>query len=310
MTNETVAVSVVIPTFRRPERAVKAARSILAQDYNAAFELVLVDNDPDGSALEVLQALVAEASIPVRVLHQAEAGVASARNMGVANVRGDFVAFLDDDEIAPIHWLTAMMATQARVSADVVFGPVRTLLGIEVGAHQEFFDAFFAREANHAEGVIDEVYGCGCSLIRRSLFRGETPFALSRNETGGEDDLLFEGLQNAGCVFAWSPEGWVEETPEPHRVSLDYTMRRSFAYGQGPATHAWTSVPRKPFRTAMWMGVGVVQALVYAPLSFGAFILRLNRRAFLYRRLMEAIGKVLWFGGLKPRFYGAAVLSN
>ena len=51
------SVSIIIPTFRRPERAIEAARSALAQACEAPFEVVLVDNDPTGSALEPLRAL-------------------------------------------------------------------------------------------------------------------------------------------------------------------------------------------------------------------------------------------------------------
>src|SRR5262245_30198167 len=98
----TLNVSIVIPTFRRPERALVAARSALAQVCDAAFEVVLVDNDPAGSALEPLRAL---GDRRVTVIHEPRAGVANARNSGLAAARGEMIAFLDDDETAPEHWL-------------------------------------------------------------------------------------------------------------------------------------------------------------------------------------------------------------
>ena len=53
----TPAVSIIIPTFRRPARALAAAQSAIAQTCSVAFEIVLVDNDPAGSAMWPLRAL-------------------------------------------------------------------------------------------------------------------------------------------------------------------------------------------------------------------------------------------------------------
>ena len=80
------AVSIIIPTFRRPAPALAAARSALAQTCSVAFEIVLVDNDPSGSAMGPLRAL---ADPRVTVVHEPAAGVANARNAGLRMARGD-----------------------------------------------------------------------------------------------------------------------------------------------------------------------------------------------------------------------------
>lgn len=300
-------VSIVIPTFRRPERALEATRSALAQACDATFEVVLVDNDPEGSALATLRALD---DPRVVVLHEPRPGVANARNAGLRAARGDLIAFLDDDEIAPPDWLGELMREQADHKADVVFGPVRTRLASPPRAHRAYFEAFFAREPGHGEGLIDCFYGCGCSLIRRAALPSAEPFSAARNEIGGEDDLLFQTMEAAGARFAWAPGAWVWETPEPSRVTLSYTLRRAFAYGQGPATQAW-SKPRKDFAAiGFWMAVGLVQTLVYGLIATGSFIAKTQSRAFAYRRFVEGVGKLLWFPVIKPRFYGAARLPK
>jgi glycosyltransferase involved in cell wall biosynthesis len=121
----TPAVSIIIPTFRRPARALVAARSALAQTCSLAFEIVLVDNDPAGSAMGPLRALT---DPRITVVHEPGAGVANARNAGLRVARADIIAFLDDDEIAPPAWLGALLRVQKLSGADVVFGPVRTKL--------------------------------------------------------------------------------------------------------------------------------------------------------------------------------------
>ncbi len=300
-------VSIVIPTFRRPECAVEAARSALAQTGTAAFEVVLVDNDPEGSALGPLRAL----SDPrIVVCHEPRAGVANARNAGLRAARGKFIAFLDDDEIAPPAWLAELLRVQNEQQADVVFGPVRTRLVSPPRAHRAYFEAFFARDPGHAEGVIDRFYGCGCSLLRVAALPGAAPFSPERNEIGGEDDLLFQAMHANGARFAWAPGAWVWETPEASRVTLAYTLKRAFAYGQGPATQAWSGRKRDYPAIGFWMAVGLAQTVVFGALAAGGYLGKTRNRAFTYRRFVEGVGKLLWFPAIKPRFYGAARLPK
>lgn len=301
------AVSIIIPTFRRPERAVEAGRSALAQTSGVEFEVVLVDNDPAGSALETLRAL----NDPrVTIVHEPRAGVANARNAGLRAARGDTIAFLDDDEIAPCNWLAELLRVQSAYGADVVFGPVRTRLLSQPRDHAAYFNNFFARDPGHAEGLIDVFYGCGCSLIRRASLPTAEPFSPERNEIGGEDDLLFQAMEAAGARFAWAPDAFVWETPEPSRVTLGYTLRRAFAYGQGPATKAWTGPKRDLSAIAFWMAVGAGQTVVYGAAAAGCFFAKTGKRAFAYRRFIEGVGKLLWFPVIKPRFYGASRLKR
>ncbi len=102
-------VSVVIPTRDRPALAVEAVESVLASNYPTdRFEVILVDNrpseewDPDEPRTGVL------ADDRVRVLHEPVAGGANARNKGLAEARGEIVAFTDDDVIADRLWLAAI----------------------------------------------------------------------------------------------------------------------------------------------------------------------------------------------------------
>jgi glycosyltransferase involved in cell wall biosynthesis len=297
-------ISIVIPTFRRPQRAIEAVRSALTQ--TGAFEVIAVDNDPDGSALEALRSI---GDPRVVVVHEPRAGVANARNAGLRRARGELIAFLDDDEIAPESWLEELVRVQREHRADVVFGPVRTRLLGPVRDHQDYFGDFFARDPGHAEGPISMFYGCGCSLVRRAALPAAEPFSAERNEIGGEDDLLFQGMEAAGAVFAWAPGAWVWETPEPSRVTLAYTLKRAFAYGQGPATKAWTGPKRDVAAVLFWMAVGATQTVVYGAVAVGCYVAKTRGRAFAYRRAVEGLGKLLWFPFIKPRFYGAAKLK-
>lgn len=102
-------VSVVIPTRDRPALAAEAVDSVLASHYPAdRYEVILVDNrpaeewDPDEPRTGALT------DPRVRVLHEPVAGGANARNKGLAEAKGEIVAFTDDDVIADRLWLAAI----------------------------------------------------------------------------------------------------------------------------------------------------------------------------------------------------------
>jgi len=96
-------VSIIIPTHNRKAFVLEAIGSVLAQTYED-FELIVVD---DGSADGTGEALKRyEESL--RYLYQANQGVSVARNNGLALAQGEFIAFLDSDDL----WLPKKLAIQ------------------------------------------------------------------------------------------------------------------------------------------------------------------------------------------------------
>jgi succinoglycan biosynthesis protein ExoM len=299
-------VSIVIPTQRRVGPLARAVRSTFAQTgAGAVLELIVVDNDAVDSAHETVKTLAAEAPFPVRYVHEPRPGVASARNAAMARAAGAFVAFLDDDEEAQPDWLAALLTVQAACDADVVFGPVRTRLPDNVMEHRDYLERFFARIDSASAGLIDHYYGCGDSLLRLSALPDpKHPFSEDRNHSGGEDDLLFFEMRGRGARFAWAPDAWVWEDPDPARLSLNYTIRRAFAYGQGATVECATATPPDRIGVAGWMIQGVFQAGAFGFLALLQWLIRAPRRAFTLERAARGLGKTLWWGPFEMRFYG------
>jgi glycosyltransferase involved in cell wall biosynthesis len=91
-------VSVIIPTLNRPDFLRAALQSVLAQTVGD-LEVLVVD---DGSAIDPRPVLAALDDGRIRYFrHDANRGEAAARNTGIRNARGAYVAFLDDDD----EWL-------------------------------------------------------------------------------------------------------------------------------------------------------------------------------------------------------------
>jgi hypothetical protein len=300
-------VTVIIPTRGRPASLARAVRSLFRQSGIdlSKVELVVVDNDAGGGAEPVAARLAASAPLQMQYLCEPEPGVASARNAGLAKAGAKMIAFLDDDEEASCGWLAGLLAVQARFDADVVFGPVRGRAPERLESHRDYLEQFFSREGPAEAQMLDGYFGCGCSLIRRSaLPEAENPFALSQNQFGGEDDLLFQAMKAQGVRFAWAPEAWVWEHPDPDRLTLGYAIRRAFSYGQGPSRACLARNPPDLPGIAYWMAVGAGQALVFGVMAMLKWIAHAPDRAFALDRAARGLGKLLWFSPFKRKFYG------
>ncbi len=306
------AVTVIIPTFNRPEGLLAAVQSVFAQAYSErGFSLVIVDNAPDGSAEVMIQKLRQECPehIEFIALHEPQSGVANARNMAMSAVQTDLVAFLDDDQTAPEGWLGLLLENHSRFPAAVTFGPVQTVLPDHISKHRAYYEHFFARDPGLASGYTSESYGCGNALMDFSLIPGSGPwFDTAMNEIGGEDDLLFEHIQNSGGRFAWSSDAKVFEYPLSKRINLTYTLRRAFSYGQGPVTTARMASPPRPWDVLKWMTIGLCKS-VWHGVQWGALsLVRHPNRAFQLDKALRGAAKVLWF--VEFEFYGQAAMSE
>ena len=102
-------VSVIIPTYNRAALVREAVASVTAQTFQD-FEIVLVD---DGSTDETLEALAHWEDITV-LRQTRRRGVAAARNLGAAAARGEWLAFLDSDDL----WLPEKLARQMAYLED------------------------------------------------------------------------------------------------------------------------------------------------------------------------------------------------
>lgn len=86
-------VSVIIPTFNRAWTLKNAIDSVLAQDYNP-IEIIVIDDGSFDNTKELLEGYRDK----IQVLTQLNKGVSSARNLGIKNSRGEFIALLDSDD--------------------------------------------------------------------------------------------------------------------------------------------------------------------------------------------------------------------
>ncbi len=102
-------ISVVIPTYNRAAAVREAIASVLVQT-RPADEILVVDDGSTDHTAEVL----ADFGDRIRVIAQPNGGVSAARNAGIGHATGDWLAFLDSDDV----WLPHRLATLARDLGD------------------------------------------------------------------------------------------------------------------------------------------------------------------------------------------------
>jgi glycosyltransferase involved in cell wall biosynthesis len=114
--------SVVIPTFNRVRRIVEAVSSVLRQDYESIEVIVVDDSSNDGTPGVV--AGMREANPNVRyLLNRRGRGPSRARNDGILECEGKYIAFLDSDDVwAEDHLRPAIDLLETHPEVDVVFG--------------------------------------------------------------------------------------------------------------------------------------------------------------------------------------------
>lgn len=233
-------ITLCIATYRRPVQ-LAALLSDVAHQVRHPDEVVVVDNDAAGSARLIVDRWRRE-SLPFSVRYEIQPvqNIAMTRNRTVELASGDWLAFIDDDERAPRHWLLRLMITALRLDADGVLGPVIPLVPRNAPGwirRGRFYD--WARMRTGTRIPLNRLR-FGNVLLRASLVRNCTPspFDPAYGLTGGEDgDLLARLVQN-GARIVWCDEAFVDEPIEPSRLRLAWLLRRSLRGGQDFARHA------------------------------------------------------------------------
>ena len=131
-------VSVIIPTYNHRDYVLQTLDSVRSQTFRDFEIIVINDGSPDDTA-QVLQPLATGGHI--RYIEQPNAGQASARNRGLREARGEFIAFLDDDDWWPtekLEWQVAFLNEHPDVA--VVGGSVQYVDGEGASLGEYFHD--------------------------------------------------------------------------------------------------------------------------------------------------------------------------
>lgn len=227
-------VVVTVCTFRRPAGLARLLAALSAQTLGdlgpCRVDMVIVDNDPQGSARAVVGA-TRPLGRPGTYLVEPRPGLAAARNTSVRqalDLGATHVAFIDDDEVPEPGWLAGLLLAARRTGAGVVTGPVVPVYDARVPAWVRV-GGFHQRPVPRDPDRL--TYARTSSALVAAHLLADDPFDARYGLTGGEDTHLFMRLLRDGCRIVWEPTAVVHEAVPHERSHLSWLVAREFRRG-------------------------------------------------------------------------------
>ncbi len=231
-------ICVCICTYKRPELLKRLLSRLERQETEGLFDysIVIADNDWSESGRGIVESYAGKSKISIGYFVEPEQNIARARNRCVGNAKGDFFAFIDDDEFPCEQWLLNLYKTLICFESDGVLGPVYPWFE-EEPPRWVLKGSFFDRP-NHRTGHILEWENTrtGNVLLRKDLFEENQNWFNPVYGSGGEDRDFFRRKIEEGHVFVWCKEAPVFETVPSKRWELIDFLKRAMTRGK-MATH-------------------------------------------------------------------------
>lgn len=232
------SITVAICSYKRPVSLQRCIESVLNQNTDALYEVIVIDNDHERSA----QGITEMFKLNVKYFCQPLKGLSHARNMAVEKANGDFILFIDDDEYADSSWVDNMINCQKNYQADVVLGKVVYVIPDKFPSYiKKSFYFTRKRRVCGEKASVNEGY-TGNTLVRKKLFKLRTPpFSVEFNHTGGEDSDFFNFLLSKGTNIVFSNKAVIYETQDDQRLEVSWFYKRGYRTGFNYASHLFKS---------------------------------------------------------------------
>lgn len=243
-------VTVGITHHERPHKLGDAVVSMLRQDYARVEIIVVDDGTSDADAVESLDELsrLLERT-DVTLLREPNRYLGAARNKVLEHARGEYVLFLDDDDVALPGLVSTLVRSAARTGASVTacmshYMDERVRLRTLAGQVAHDRVDYFPSAGPLALALEQNVYGAATALVRTEDLREVGGYSELRG-VGHEDYELYIRLAQAGKRFSVCPAAlFLYEVGRPSMLSatgLDRGFRRCFdAVDFALAPEAWS----------------------------------------------------------------------
>lgn len=147
------SISIVVPVYNTAEVLDYCIRSIMSQTWHD-FELILVDDGSTDDSLQVCQKL-ADIDSRIKVLHQENAGVSAARNTGLSEAQGQYVGFIDSDDLIAPDYLEYLI--QGMLDRDTI---------LSMCGHERIYDYCYQFPAANSQFKMITSQECAIRLLK------------------------------------------------------------------------------------------------------------------------------------------------
>jgi len=293
ITKDKSHISVCICTYKRPELLRQLLIELGRQDTAELFgySIVVADNDRAESARSVVRVFSENSQIAVNYCVEPEQNIALARNKALENASGDFVAFIDDDELPARNWLLTLFETCNRYRADGVLGPVKPRFE-HMPPQWVMKGKFYERPTYETGFVIDWKKGRTGNVLLRKRIIGGCKQAFRTDFLTGEDQDFFRRMIEKGHVFIWCNEAVAYELVPPVRWSRWFMLRRALLRGKIALVH--------PSSDALDIAKSLVAIPMYTLLLPIMFLLGQHVFMKYLIKIFDHLGKIFALIGIDP----------
>ncbi len=294
---KTPLISVLVCTYHRPQGLARLLDSLAELQWlrpdRPRVEVVVVDNDAEGSAESACEAARATPGPTIRYVRETRQGIPFARNASVAAADPDatHVVFVDDDETVEPLWLNEMLRIAEEYGADVVAGRVEPRFLAPAPAW--ITSGGFYQQTRYPTGRrLDRAY-TNNTLVRCAALRAMPALFDERMRfSGGSDTHFFRRMHRAGYRIVSADDAIVYDWFPASRMTAKWIWQRAFRIGTS------TAYIERDFRgragaAPACLAIGsyrVLKGLLTAPLGL--------------------LGRVAWVRAIRHVCYGAGLISG
>jgi glycosyltransferase involved in cell wall biosynthesis len=242
--------TIAVPTHNRARLLAGTLASIGALKFPEGInpECLIVDNNSPDDTRDTVEVFARKAPIAVRYVVEAQLGSSYARNRAIAEARGEYLFFIDDDAIAEADWVIELLAAMERRRLDTACGlvlpnwerpPPRWLgpsLYVRLAVHDE---AALAQANSQQRDLIHNYFSANVGFRRETFelfgnFR-EDLGVVGNNPISGEDTELFARIATCGGAIGFAERARVHHVIGRERMTRRYLRRKAYAFGFGSA---------------------------------------------------------------------------
>jgi succinoglycan biosynthesis protein ExoM len=299
-----ISISIAICTYKRADLLAKCLASVINQKTNHNFEIIVVDNDKNGTAKDVVSSFIKnEKNILISYYIEGRQGISYSRNMAVSQSSNPLLVFIDDDEYAANDWLEQLVLCLNVYEADVVLGEVIYEIPDTFSGYIKKSLYFYRKKrVNGFLAKNNEGY-TGNTLMKLEILKlREKPFLEKYNKTGGEDSEFFNYILSQGFKIVFSTEAKIFEIQDQKRLKPIWYFRRGYHAGWNYCNNV--IVENKPIQAVFKVGRSFVGGLLLSFVLFFRSIFNFNKYFLvLLNRVGIQLGKVGFFLGIKIEIY-------
>ena len=221
--------SLIIPTYERPEQLIRCLNSVARLDYpKEKFEVIVVDDGSQSPPEELVKSF--SDKLDIRLITQVNTGPAGARNTGVKNANGRYLAFTDDDCEPDPSWLKEYENAFNIYPENLLGGDIINALEDNPYSVASQLLVSYLYSYYNAEPESASFFTSSNIAIPKDAFLESGGFNVTTIRATAEDRELCDRWRHQGRKLTYVDQAVVYHS---HKLSMAAFWRQHFSYGQG-----------------------------------------------------------------------------